>query len=253
MAGAPVSPRAPPATTTVPEVNFEPSRRAVRVEARAPARTIRPGADGAGRAARHADLHHLHLTRVVARPAPRAGPTLEPWKVAVTSARTASPATSPEEASTPEGTSQATTGASWRVDRGDRAGHGLARLARRSPCPAARPPRRPSPPGPRARTAPGAAPGSRSRLAAASPRSSSSGAMASTSTSRPSSRSSRATTRPSPPLLPLPTTTRIGPRARHRAPSPAPGRSPRAPSGRARARPAPRSPTRRRRASRSAS
>jgi hypothetical protein len=37
---------------------------------------------------------------------------LGPWKVAVTAARTASPSISPVEAFTPDGTSQATTGAS---------------------------------------------------------------------------------------------------------------------------------------------
>ena len=36
---------------------------------------------------------------------------MDPWKVAVTAASTASPSTTPVEASTPEGTSQATTGA----------------------------------------------------------------------------------------------------------------------------------------------
>ena len=49
--------------------------------------------------------------------------------MAVATARTASPSTSPVEASTPEGTSQATTGAVLGVDRRDRGGERLARRA----------------------------------------------------------------------------------------------------------------------------
>ena len=45
------------------------------------------------------------------RPGETASPALRPWNVTVTVARTASPATSPVDASTPEGTSTETTGA----------------------------------------------------------------------------------------------------------------------------------------------
>ena len=45
------------------------------------------------------------------RPGATASPALRPWNVTVSVARTASPATSPVEASTPEGTSTETTGA----------------------------------------------------------------------------------------------------------------------------------------------
>ena len=44
------------------------------------------------------------------RPGATASPTLAPWNVTVTSARTAAPATSPVEASTPEGRSTESTG-----------------------------------------------------------------------------------------------------------------------------------------------
>jgi hypothetical protein len=45
------------------------------------------------------------------RPGATTSPTLRPWKVTVTAARTASPAISPVEASTPDGMSTETTGA----------------------------------------------------------------------------------------------------------------------------------------------
>src|SRR4029079_7678545 len=72
-------------------------------------------------------------------------PTLEPWKVAVAAALTASASTSPGDAFTPDGTSQGNTRASrlvrprrhvaghdgrvLLVDRPDGRGHRLARLA----------------------------------------------------------------------------------------------------------------------------
>ena len=117
------------------------------------------------------------------------------------------------EAFTPEGTSQATTGASWRVDRRDRR-RPPARAARpRSRCRAARRRSRPSPQ-PLGANGSGGRPGGARGWQRRRPELVES-ADASTSTSWPSSRSSRAATRPSPPLLPLPTTIRIGPSPRH--------------------------------------
>ncbi len=55
-------------------------------------------------------------------------PTFEPWKVAVTVARTASPSTSPVDASTPDGTSQATTRAGCAFSAAIARGHRIARL-----------------------------------------------------------------------------------------------------------------------------
>ena len=56
-------------------------------------------------------------------------PGLAAWKVTVPRARTAAPATTPLEASTPLGTSTLTTGAARGVDGVDRLGDGAARLA----------------------------------------------------------------------------------------------------------------------------
>ena len=160
-------------------------------------------------------------------------PGLAAWNVAVAAARTAAPATSPVEASTPLGTSAATTGAPAGVDRLDRAAAPARAARRRSPCRASRRRPRPRRPARRARTA-RARPRSRSRFAArvaAQLR----GRAAARRTSRPASRSRRAATSPSPPLLPLPQTTATGPPSarprRRRAASPAPARSIRSSDG----------------------
>src|SRR5918997_3665726 len=137
-------------------------------------------------------------------------PILGPWNVAVAVAPTPSPPPPPVDALTPEGTAQATTGASCAL---------MAAMAEASGSrgePSKPVPSRASTTTPDASSRSGAkgsggAPGRRSRFSRASPRRSPRSAAASTSTSRPSSRSSRATTRPSPPLFPFPTTTRTGP------------------------------------------
>ena len=137
-------------------------------------------------------------------------PIFEPWKVAVTSAFTASPCASPLDASTPEGTSQATTGASWPL---------MARIAPdtgsrgspEKPVPSSASTTAPDPSRRPASSGRGGSPGSRSRFARASPFKSATSPTASTSTRCPSSRRIRAATRPSPPLLPFPITIRTGP------------------------------------------
>ena len=114
-------------------------------------------------------------------------PTLAAWKLTVTSASTATPSTSPLEASTPEAMSQATTGAPQRLIASIAAAAGLARRAREAGAEdrvddRARARQR----APRARRRrPGSRRGSRSRFAAASPLSSSAGQSSSASTSKP--------------------------------------------------------------------
>ncbi len=112
-------------------------------------------------------------------PGAAARPTLRPWNVTVSDARTASPATSPVEASTPEGTSTDTTGAPAALIRSivD------AASARGSPW-------KPVP------------------KSASTITSACSTAVVSTA-SRPCSRKIRAAIRPSPPLEPPPQTTAI--------------------------------------------
>src|ERR671914_1239450 len=157
----------------------------------------------------------IPISTTSTRPAQKApgatkSPTFGAWKVAVAAARTASPSTSPVDALTPEGTSQATTGASCSLmaamaeasgSRGEPSKPVPSRASTTTPDPSRRSGAKSS----------GGSPGRRSRFSRASPRVSARSAAASTSTSWPSSRSSRATTSPSPPLLPLPTTTRTGP------------------------------------------
>ena len=107
IAGAPESPRAPPMTTTTPEVNLvdaDPRRgSSASTAGRMRPTAGSPGAPGG-----------IPISITLTRPAwslPGAihRPGLAWWKVAVTCARTAAPATSPVEASTPLGTSAATT------------------------------------------------------------------------------------------------------------------------------------------------
>ena len=128
-------------------------------------------------------------------------------------ARTAAPATSPVEASTPLGTSAATTVAPRGVDVGDHARDAGRCGAPVEPVPEQRvddPVRAARAARPRRARAPG--PGSRPSIAgASSPATRAGPTRSSTSTSRPAWRSSRAATSPSPPLLPLPHTTAIRP------------------------------------------
>ena len=168
--GAPVRPREPPTTQHVAARELRRGRRA----ARAP-RPATPRAD-------EPDRRLDRLARAgcrCRRPAPRrrapcpGGSTGRAWRGGTSrsrSARTATPATSPVEASTPLGTSPATTGAPGVAERHDR----LARPARAaSPDDAgaehARRPRPPRPRGSAASNGSGGSPGSRSRFARASP------------------------------------------------------------------------------------
>ena len=135
----PVRPREPPATSTWPLVNFvQPARAGAAASAAAQRR--RSGRCRVGRAARRAGCR-CRSTRTLpacSLPGLDHSPGFGAWKVAVATARTAAPATSPVEASTPLGTSHATTGRPRRVDRLDRLADRPARSARRSRCPAGR-------------------------------------------------------------------------------------------------------------------
>ena len=136
-------------------------------------------------------------------------------------------ATAPVEASTPLGTSQATTGRpAPRTSRiasaaGPRGAPELPVPSRQSTTPAA-PSRAPG------STRSGAGPVRASAALRASPSSSFRGTDISTRTSRPISRNALAATYPSPPLFPLPQTTAISPSGKARATtsaSPRPARS----------------------------
>jgi hypothetical protein len=70
-----------------------------------------PAADGGG-APRGIPISTTSTRPACSLPGFTWRPTFDPWKVAVTTAVTASPSTSPVEAFTPDGTSHATTGAS---------------------------------------------------------------------------------------------------------------------------------------------
>ena len=100
------------------------------------------------------------------------------------------PATSPVDASTPDGTSAATTGAAGRVDRLDHAGRRLARRAGGAGAEQRVDDRVRAARAGSASNGSGGSPGSRSSCSAASPWSVSGGQTASTSTSRPAWRSS---------------------------------------------------------------
>ena len=125
------------------------------------------------RAARDADLDHLHPP-ACSLPGATCRPSLEPWKVAVTAARTASPSTSPVEALTPEGTSQATTGASCALIAAIAEASG-SRGTPSKPVPSSASTSAPEPSSRSGANGSGGAPGRRSRFARASPRRSSSG------------------------------------------------------------------------------
>src|SRR3954469_17496311 len=232
MVGAPVRPREPPAITTTPDLNLLPSRGRCGTSS-STRRVIRPAFAGSG-APRGTPIATISTAPEWNVPGATWSPTFEPWKVPMASALTASPSISPVVAFTPDGTSQASTGTSSTALMASMADLMGWRGSPSKPVPSMASTIAPE----RARRSgskgSGGLPGRRSRFVFASPFSSAGSPAASTSTSRPSSRSSRATTRPSPPLLPLPTTTRTGPgRARSatiRA-SPIPARSIRSSDG----------------------
>ncbi len=162
-------------------------------------------------------------------------PGLAAWNVAVASALTAAPSTSPVEPLTPLGTSQATTTglpaspspppAAFMASIAPAAG---SRGSPAKPVPRIASTIAPAPSSACGENRCGRSPGSRFRLWAASPRSSSGSESVSTRTSRPCSRSRRAATRPSPPLFPLPQTTATAPDGERSATSaarPPPARS----------------------------
>ena len=224
--GAPVSPREPPITTTLPEVNFVDAapRRGMPSSTPWPMRPI-AGADRARRR-RDPDVDHLDRAGVGLAgrdPQPGLG---RGGRSSVALARTASPSTSPVEASTPLGTSAATTGAAASLERRDRAAAG-SRGAPEKPVPSTASTIPPAPSSRSGAKAPARSPGSRRSCSAASPGAARRAARrrARRRRGRPS-RSSRAATSPSPPLLPLPHTTAIRPagsaprRRRRRAPPP---------------------------------
>jgi hypothetical protein len=160
-------------------------------------------------------------------------PGLAAWNVAVATARTAGPATSPVEASTPLGTSAATTGAEAPFSASMALAAG-PRGAPVAPVPSSASTSTPACSSRAASNGAGGRPGSRRSCSAASPRSSAGSNVASTSTSRPAPRSRRAATRPSPPLLPFPhtiTTRPNGERAATTRASPSPARSMRSSEG----------------------
>ena len=210
MQTAPVSPREPPTITTWPEVNL--------VEA-GPRRGARPStaveitpAAGSPGAPSGIPIGATASSPVCDLPGATMWPTLAAWKLTVTSASTAAPSTSPLAALTPEAMSQATTGAPLRLIASIAASIGL-RGAPSKPVPKIASISAPEPASASSRRSGSTsrAAGKRSRLAAASPDSSAPGASSSASTSKPVSASRRAATSPSPPLLPLPQTTRTGP------------------------------------------
>ena len=109
MQTAPVSPREPPAISTCPELNLVES--APRWASRASTEGwIRP-AGGAPGAPSGIPMRATSSRPVWRLPGAIQWPSLAAWKLTVTSASTAAPATSPVEASTPEAMSAATAGA----------------------------------------------------------------------------------------------------------------------------------------------
>ena len=170
--GAPVVPGAPPTTSTAPAVNFE-SRAARRG-------TCCSSAGVARRTTVSTGVRPMSATTTSPawnRPGATWRPTLLAWKVIVSVAFTATPATSPVEASTPDGRSTATTGSPAALIRSISAA-ASDRGAPRNPVP------------------------KRASITTSQP------STASVSTaSRPASLSTRAAIRPSPPFEPPPQTT----------------------------------------------
>ena len=109
MVGAPVSPREPPMITTLPELNLvEPAPR--RGMSRRTAGVIRPASASPG-APSGMPMAITDTAPAWSLPGAIQRPGLAAWNVAVATARTAAPATSPVLASTPLGMSAAITGA----------------------------------------------------------------------------------------------------------------------------------------------
>src|SRR5215211_6975877 len=173
-AAAPLMPRAPPTTRTDPAVYLlSPSRlRGTRSRSSAPTSACVVARCSSPMSATTTSPERK-------RPGPTTRPTLSPCIVTVTSATTASPGTSPVEASTPDGMSTATTGAGASLIRRIRSA-ASARGAPENPVPNS-----------------------------ASTTTSASLTSVDSSASSPSSRSSRTAIRPSPPFAPLPQTARI--------------------------------------------
>ena len=233
MQTAPVSPREPPTTSTWPELNLVELGSAPRRELEDARGRSAPPAGSAGRAVGDPDLGAPAARRCAPCPGAIQWPSLAAWKLTVTSASTAAPSTSPVEASTPEAMSAATTGRPAGVDRLDRARRRAPRGAPLKPVPKIA-----STTTPRRVERRGQLAGATSRTVAVEAlevrraRRSDSSPPATAAAPRPRSRSSpdgRAATSPSPPLLPLPQTTRAGPSARdlarrlgHRARRPPP-------------------------------
>ena len=127
--GAPVVPGAPPTTSTAPAVNLEsraPRMRHLLQEHRR--RAPHRGLDG-----QEADVGDDDLAGVEA-PGATWSPTLLAWNVTVSEALTAAPATSPVDASTPEGRSTETTGSPQALIRSIIAAASGAREHRGSRC-----------------------------------------------------------------------------------------------------------------------
>ncbi len=125
--GAPVSPREPPATTTWPEANLveSPARRG---SSPATADLIRPILAAIG-APRGMPMSIARTSPAWRLPGMIHSPGLLAWKVTVTSACTASPETTPVDASTPLGTSTATTAPFVALTSADRLAHRAMWLA----------------------------------------------------------------------------------------------------------------------------
>src|SRR5262245_9115954 len=109
IVGAPVRPDEPPITNTLPELNLVDSdvRRGIAPSTPDP---IRPISGSAGAPA-GIPISITSTAPACALPGWIHRPGLARWNVAVATARTAGPATSPVDASTPDGTSAAITAA----------------------------------------------------------------------------------------------------------------------------------------------
>jgi hypothetical protein len=109
MHGAPVSPLEPPMMKTFPELNLvEAAER--RGTSRSTVALTRPASGRAG-PPRGMPMSTRSTSPAYSLPGWIHSPTFGRWKVAVAMQCTAGPSTSPVDASTPEGTSQAITGA----------------------------------------------------------------------------------------------------------------------------------------------
>jgi hypothetical protein len=218
-------------TNTLPDVNFVDSapRRGTSASTASP---ITPMSGFAG-APRGMPISITSTSPACALPGRIHSPGLARWNVAVATARTAAPATSPVDASTPDGMSAATTGAlaAFSASIAPAAG---SRGAPEEPVPSSASTSACAPSSRSGANGAGGSPGSRFSCSAASPCRNSGDHTVSTSTSRPAPRRSRAATSPSPPLLPLPQTMAMRPAGARWAitrASPSPARSIRSSDG----------------------